>query len=134
MTELVYKDFISKYSEEKTFCKTNQSMNKGIAISTFHKLKGLEFDTVFLTNMDNAIFPNFHSIESHNCSEQAKLELKESETRLAYVAITRARNTLYVYYNEDNPILNTILLLHLQTLFAYLDFQIIKVCNCILMA
>lgn len=102
-SDLVYKDFISKYSEEKTFCKTNQSMNKGIAISTFHKLKGLEFDTVFLTNMDNAIFPNFHSIESRNCSEQAKLELKESETRLAYVAITRARNTLYVYYNEDNP-------------------------------
>lgn len=102
-SELVYKDFISKYSEEKTFCKTNQSMNKGIAISTFHKLKGLEFDTVFLTNMDNAIFPNFHSIESRNCSEHAKLELKESETRLAYVAITRARNNLYVYYNEDNP-------------------------------
>jgi len=102
-SDMTYKDFISKYSEDKSFCKTNQAISKGIAVSTFHRLKGLEFDTVFLTNMDNDIFPDFHSIESRRCSDRAKLELKESETRLAYVAITRARNKLFVYYNEDNP-------------------------------
>jgi len=62
---------------------------KGIVtLMTLHTAKGLEFDTVFLTGMEEGIFPHMRALTDP--------EELEEERRLAYVGITRARKRLYL--------------------------------------
>ena len=62
-----------------------------VSIMTMHSAKGLEFDYVFLPGWDDCIFPSRRSI-----SESGESGLEE-ERRLAYVALTRAKNNFFVY-------------------------------------
>ncbi|AXI81340.1 DNA helicase PcrA [Peterkaempfera bronchialis] len=59
-----------------------------ITLMTLHTAKGLEFPVVFLTGMEDGVFPHMRALG------QAK-ELEE-ERRLAYVGVTRARERLYL--------------------------------------
>jgi DNA helicase II / ATP-dependent DNA helicase PcrA len=59
-----------------------------IKLSTIHQAKGLEFDVVFAIMLCDGMFPSARSMESS--------EGEEEERRLFYVAITRARNELYL--------------------------------------
>lgn len=59
-----------------------------VTLMTLHTAKGLEFDTVFLTGMEDGIFP-------HGRALTAPEDLEE-ERRLAYVGITRARKRLHL--------------------------------------
>lgn len=61
-----------------------------IRLSTIHQAKGLEFDAVFVIMLCDGLFPSSRSIES--------AEGEEEERRLFYVAITRAKNELYLSY------------------------------------
>src|SRR5580658_9498820 len=61
-----------------------------IRLSTIHQAKGLEFDAVFVIMLCDGLFPSSRSIESGDGEEE--------ERRLFYVAITRARNELYLSY------------------------------------
>lgn len=57
-----------------------------VTLMTVHSAKGLEFDYVFVTGMEETVFPHMNSI--------GESEGVEEERRLAYVAITRARKKL----------------------------------------
>ncbi len=59
-----------------------------VSISTIHSAKGLEFKTVFVVGLDSGIFPLTRAMND--------LSEMEEERRLAYVAITRAKERLYL--------------------------------------
>jgi DNA helicase-2/ATP-dependent DNA helicase PcrA len=61
-----------------------------IKLSTIHQAKGLEFDAVFVIMLCDGLFPSERSLVSDDGEEE--------ERRLFYVAITRARNELYLSY------------------------------------
>ncbi len=64
-----------------------------VVLMTIHSAKGLEFPTVFLPGMEENIFPSFQTT--------FKDEEIEEERRLAYVAITRAKKSLYITHVRD---------------------------------
>ncbi|MDE0135330.1 MAG: UvrD-helicase domain-containing protein [Acidimicrobiaceae bacterium] len=59
-----------------------------VSLMTLHAAKGLEFDVVFVTGLEEGVFPHYRTFTD-------PLELEE-ERRLAYVGITRARRRLYL--------------------------------------
>ena len=61
-----------------------------IKLSTIHQAKGLEFDCVFVIMLCDGMFPSARTAESP--------EGEEEERRLFYVAVTRAKNELYLSY------------------------------------
>ena len=61
-----------------------------IRLSTIHQAKGLEFEVVFVIMLCEGAFPSARSIEV--------LDGEEEERRLFYVAVTRARDQLYLSY------------------------------------
>ncbi|MDE2416933.1 MAG: UvrD-helicase domain-containing protein [Burkholderiales bacterium] len=63
-----------------------------VQLMTVHSAKGLEFDCVFITGMEEGLFPHENSTSDH--------EGLEEERRLAYVAITRARKRLYLSHSQ----------------------------------
>jgi DNA helicase-2/ATP-dependent DNA helicase PcrA len=62
-----------------------------VKLSTIHQAKGLEFDVVFIIMLCDGLFPSARSVDGRE-------EMLEEERRLFYVAITRARNELYLSY------------------------------------
>ena len=64
-----------------------------VQLMTMHSAKGLEFPLVFLSGMEDGLFPHQRSIADPNGLEE--------ERRLCYVGITRAKQTLYVTYAEQ---------------------------------
>jgi DNA helicase-2/ATP-dependent DNA helicase PcrA len=59
---------------------------------TVHASKGLEFDCVFITGMEEGLFPHENSMSDRDGLEE--------ERRLMYVAITRARKRLYLSHSQ----------------------------------
>ena len=71
-----------------------------IQMMTVHAAKGLEFDSVFVTGLEEGLFPHENAA--------AEVDGLEEERRLMYVAITRARQRLYMSFSQTR-------LLHGQT-------------------
>ncbi len=68
-----------------------QAGQDAIQLMTVHSAKGLEFDVVFITGMEEGLFPHENAMSDY--------EGLEEERRLMYVAITRARKRLYLSHS-----------------------------------
>ena len=79
-----------------------QAGQDALQLMTVHSAKGLEFDAVFITGLEEGLFP-------HESSARETDGLDE-ERRLMYVAITRARRRLYISFTQQR-------MLHGQTRF-----------------
>src|SRR5436189_544208 len=64
--------------------------NEAVNLSSVHQAKGLEYHTVFVIWLTDGMFPSSRSLETRDALEE--------ERRLFYVAITRARDELYLTY------------------------------------
>ncbi|MDD4943927.1 MAG: 3'-5' exonuclease [Rhodoferax sp.] len=69
-----------------------QAGQDAIQLMTVHASKGLEFDCVFITGMEEGLFPHENSMTDRDSLEE--------ERRLMYVAITRARKRLYLSHAQ----------------------------------
>ena len=65
---------------------------EALQLMTVHSAKGLEFDVVFLSGLEEGLFPHEQSVMERDGLEE--------ERRLAYVAITRARERLYLSHAQ----------------------------------
>jgi DNA helicase-2/ATP-dependent DNA helicase PcrA len=77
-----------------------QAGQDAVQLMTVHASKGLEFDAVFITGLEEGLFPHENSMSDRDGLEE--------ERRLMYVAITRARQRLYLSHSQTR-------LLHGQT-------------------
>jgi DNA helicase-2/ATP-dependent DNA helicase PcrA len=98
------KELVGVMSDDKTYPTLNEFLehvslvmdndqpddrNK-VMLMTLHSAKGLEFDTVFLPGWEDGLFPHQRSLD------EGGSEALEEERRLAYVALTRAKQKLYI--------------------------------------
>ena len=80
--------FLEKMSLLTEDDKTKDSQ-RSVTLMTLHNSKGLEFRTVFISGMEEGLFPSFQSKEDDNVEE---------ERRLAYVGMTRAKEKLVLSF------------------------------------
>ncbi|KKQ83453.1 MAG: ATP-dependent DNA helicase PcrA [Parcubacteria group bacterium GW2011_GWB1_38_8] len=72
---------------------------KAVRLMTIHASKGLEFDTVFISGLEDGLFPHQEINKEGIAPEEA-----EEERRLFYVAITRARKKVFLSYAETRTL------------------------------
>lgn len=80
-----------------------QEGQDALQLMTVHSAKGLEFDSVFITGLEEGLFPHENSLNEADGTEE--------ERRLMYVAITRARQRLYLSFSQTR-------MLHGQTRYS----------------
>ncbi|MDQ8024169.1 MAG: 3'-5' exonuclease [Moraxellaceae bacterium] len=102
VSENVLADFLAHASLEAGEHQADAGQD-AIQLMTVHAAKGLEFDVVFLTGLEEGLFPHENSIKSDDGLEE--------ERRLMYVAITRARKRLNFTLAQSR-------MLHGQTRYA----------------
>jgi DNA polymerase III epsilon subunit-like protein len=86
--------YSSSNDDSKTFKKIGN-----INLNTIHRSKGLEWEYVFLINMNDE--QNKRN-EEYNKEERVRSKLLEANRRLFYVAITRSKNELYILCDNSN--------------------------------
>ncbi len=90
---------LSEYLQETALVSVTDNLDVGadyVKLMTIHNSKGLEFPVVFLTGLEQEIFPGFQALESESVMEE--------ERRLCYVAITRAEDELYLTYAKERTV------------------------------
>lgn len=93
-----YKDFTSwqehveKYrSEMELQAKRTAQEKNGVSLSTFHSAKGLEYEEVYLIDVNEKVTPYKKAVLEEDIEE---------ERRMFYVGMTRAKRKLYLFYTE----------------------------------
>ena len=94
-------DEIKGVLKKPKLCKID---NPKVEVKTAHQSKGEEADIVILTEVDENHFPIFHPDSNlFGVFGENEYNIMEDEIRLYYVALTRAKHSIYVLYSKDSP-------------------------------
>lgn len=89
--------YLEKVSLVQDTDKLDEEDSEGaVVLMTVHSAKGLEFPVVFVVGMENGLFPSMSDLEKNDQMEEAR--------RLCYVAITRAKDGLYLTSAEQRRV------------------------------
>jgi DNA helicase II / ATP-dependent DNA helicase PcrA len=89
---------IALYTDADSKVDPTEEDDGKVTLMTSHSAKGLEFPVVYITGLEESVFPHFRSIQ-----ENSKSAIEE-ERRLFYVSITRAKEKLYLTYSRERTI------------------------------
>ncbi len=84
---------LEEFLSEATLVSSEEERDKAVKLMTIHAAKGLEFEVVFIPRLEEEVLPHRRTLEDDS-------ELEE-ERRLFYVAVTRAKERLYLSYTRD---------------------------------
>lgn len=89
-----WKEHIRQYGEElkEQAKKRKKDDQNAVALTTMHSSKGLEYKTVFILDVNEEVMPHRKAVLDADLEE---------ERRLFYVAVTRAKENLYLYYTKE---------------------------------
>lgn len=94
---------VDDFTEKRNRLDRMAKLENGVKLSTFHGLKGLEYDRMFLVDLEDSIFPGLKREEESGKTEEQLKILYEESVKLLYVAITRARHELTMLWDANNP-------------------------------
>lgn len=100
VSDLSYSAFMNKKS--KMIAKIKDNAQGGIYLTTFHGLKGLEYENVYAMDMDDMIFPGT-DIRGDNLTEEMMFESELNARRLLYVLVTRAISNFHIWFSSNRP-------------------------------
>lgn len=98
-----YQEFRRNELEKSKFIRDCNDKRVGVRCYTFHSAKGLEDDIVYLLSCDEGIIPNKNKLwemKQKSCDMDLAREIR-NERSLVYVACTRAKDELYVHFDEE---------------------------------
>ena len=87
---VILEDFLYEIALVSDIDELNNLEDK-LTLMSLHASKGLEYDNIYLTGMNEGLFPSYQSISSDDSDAEI-----EEERRLCYVGITRAKKNLYL--------------------------------------
>lgn len=93
--EVTLSDFLASTTLQTS---SDEPTEKTVKLMTIHSAKGLEFHSVFLTGLEEGLFPLGRCYE-----DDTGMELEE-ERRLCYVGMTRAKKRLYISYAQSRMV------------------------------
>lgn len=93
--EILLSDFLASTTLQTS---SDEATQESVKLMTIHSAKGLEFYAVFLTGLEDGLFPLFRAYE-----DDTGMELEE-ERRLCYVGMTRAKRRLHVSYAQSRMV------------------------------
>lgn len=102
ITGKTYQEFVKTEVEKAKFIDDCNKRRIGVRCYTFHSAKGLEDDIVYMIDCDDGIVPNLSKLTrmiTAGCRLDAAREIR-NERSLVYVAATRAKKELHIYYND----------------------------------
>lgn len=89
--------------------KMNTGDKEGVNLSTFHRMKGLEFRVVILADVSAATMP-YHAASFAELDEEQQRQKDQEQRSLMYVALTRAINRVFITgCGTPSPFLNTLI-------------------------
>ncbi len=96
-----YDNFMRDYRKLMDDLKDNVS--KGCYITTMHGLKGLEFEDVFIIDLNDQLFPGTEINTAQGLTQEQKDVVENEARRLFYVAVTRTKDKLTLLFDKECP-------------------------------
>ncbi len=103
-------DFLNRLDELAMIIKNKKNnYDCKFTLSTIHSSKGLEYDTVYIMDVKDGVFPE-KVVTNRKKATDEEIKTYEEERRLYYVAVTRAKNQLCIFDFKDSSTFNNQLL------------------------
>ncbi len=96
------RELLTRLDELEDILSERKNTESKIILSTIHSAKGLEYDTVYLIDVCDGIFPE-SVITNYRNADEADIKAYEEERRLFYVGVTRAKNRLNIFSYSTSP-------------------------------